>query len=326
MANKRKAGSVPTYDDVHKTLATDCSQLLIPLINEVFGTHYKRDTGNELLQQELMYQTPRKTRRRAVDSVISLEDDDKRKHVYHVESESKAYGDGIILIRIYEYDFKLAEKSITFSDDRKTIDVDFPQTAVIFLRGTDNPEKLFIHLRSEAGDMHIPVRTVSLNGYSIDELFEKRLYFLIPFHIFVFEKELKIYNEDEEKLESLKAYFKDIYGRLEMAYTEGLLDSNEVRSVINMTAIVIDRISDKWSNVRKGIGDIMGGRVIEDYPAKNDRRMIIQQRIELKEKDNTIMELQEAYNSLQEDNNSLKESYKNLLEEVERLKAMLMQS
>ena len=32
------------YDDVFRTLLNDCSELIIPVINEIFGTHY---TGDE---------------------------------------------------------------------------------------------------------------------------------------------------------------------------------------------------------------------------------------------------------------------------------------
>ena len=32
------------YDDVFKTLLNDCTKLIIPVINEIFGEHY---TGNE---------------------------------------------------------------------------------------------------------------------------------------------------------------------------------------------------------------------------------------------------------------------------------------
>ncbi len=34
----------PPYDDVFRTLLNDCSGLIIPVINEVFGEHY---TGKE---------------------------------------------------------------------------------------------------------------------------------------------------------------------------------------------------------------------------------------------------------------------------------------
>ena len=34
------------YDDVFRTLLNDCSQLIIPIINEVFGEHFSGDEKN----------------------------------------------------------------------------------------------------------------------------------------------------------------------------------------------------------------------------------------------------------------------------------------
>lgn len=31
------------YDDVFRTLLNDCSSLIIPVINEIFGRHYRGD-------------------------------------------------------------------------------------------------------------------------------------------------------------------------------------------------------------------------------------------------------------------------------------------
>lgn len=46
------------YDDVFLTLLTDCTELMIPVVNEIFHTDY---TGNEkirLLQNEHFIQMP----------------------------------------------------------------------------------------------------------------------------------------------------------------------------------------------------------------------------------------------------------------------------
>ena len=46
------------YDDVFRTLLTDCTELMIPVVNEIFHTDY---TGNEkirLLQNEHFIQMP----------------------------------------------------------------------------------------------------------------------------------------------------------------------------------------------------------------------------------------------------------------------------
>ncbi len=38
-------GNTP-YDDVFRTLLNDCSKLILPVINEIFGEHY---TGEETI-------------------------------------------------------------------------------------------------------------------------------------------------------------------------------------------------------------------------------------------------------------------------------------
>ena len=46
------------YDDVFRTLLTDCTELMIPVVNEIFHTHY---TGKEtvcLLQNEHFIKMP----------------------------------------------------------------------------------------------------------------------------------------------------------------------------------------------------------------------------------------------------------------------------
>mgnify|MGYP005857045589 FL=1 len=42
--HKRHVSDTSTpYDDVFYTLLTDCRPLIIPVINEIFGTHYALD-------------------------------------------------------------------------------------------------------------------------------------------------------------------------------------------------------------------------------------------------------------------------------------------
>ena len=43
MSRKSNASSNTPYDDVFRTLLNDCSSLIIPVINEVFGEKYRGD-------------------------------------------------------------------------------------------------------------------------------------------------------------------------------------------------------------------------------------------------------------------------------------------
>ena len=40
------------YDDVFRTLLNDCSRLVLPLLNEAFGEHYKGTEEITFLQNE----------------------------------------------------------------------------------------------------------------------------------------------------------------------------------------------------------------------------------------------------------------------------------
>ena len=43
MGNGKTTSSNTPYDDVFRTLLNDCSSLIIPVINEVFGEDYRGD-------------------------------------------------------------------------------------------------------------------------------------------------------------------------------------------------------------------------------------------------------------------------------------------
>lgn len=78
------------YDDVFRTLLTDCTELMIPVVNEIFHTDY---TGNEkirLLQNEHFIQMPDGSKQeRITDSSFEIMSDNtcniKCTKRYHIE-------------------------------------------------------------------------------------------------------------------------------------------------------------------------------------------------------------------------------------------------
>ena len=109
------------YDDVFRTLLTDCTELMIPVVNEIFHTKY---TGKEtvcLLQNE-----------------------------------------HFIKMLVLQHELKIKR-------------------------------------------------------YTVNELFEKKLFFLIPFHIFVYEKDFKELEGNKKKLKQLEEEYAAIRERLEIA-------------------------------------------------------------------------------------------------------------
>ena len=108
---------------------------------------------------------------------------------------------------------------------------------------------------------------MKIRDYSLRELFEKELYFLLPFYIFVHEMQFGVYNEDKEKRRHLTDEYVTFMEQLEQAVTDGRLSVYECGTILDMSQKVLDHIAVKYGTVKKGVRDIMGGKVL-DYETK----------------------------------------------------------
>ena len=108
---------------------------------------------------------------------------------------------------------------------------------------------------------YVPIMKVQV--YSLDEIFEKRLLLLITFYIFSHEKRFPECNSNEQKLEELKAEYQDILMRLDKLERQGVIGAFDKRTIIELSGDVIREIVKKYENVQKGVGDIVGGALIE---------------------------------------------------------------
>ena len=96
--------------------------------------------------------------------------------------------------------------------------VQFPDSAIVSLRHTQNtPEHMTVKVLTPGGKVSYIVPVLKVKRYTIHELFEKNLFFLIPFHIFVYEKDFKELEENKKKLKQLEEEYAAIRERLEIA-------------------------------------------------------------------------------------------------------------
>ena len=86
---------------------------------------------------------------------------------------------------------------------------------------------------------------------------------LIPFYIFSHEKSFPEYNSNEQKLEELKAEYQVIIERLNRLEQQEVIGAFDKRTIIELSNDVIKEIAQKYENVRKGVGDMMSGALIE---------------------------------------------------------------
>ena len=64
-------------------------------------------------------------------------------------------------------------------------------------------------------------------------------------------------------LEELKKEYILILKKLEKAAMDGEISYYYMRSIIEMTQLVLENLAKKYENVRKGVGSVMGGNILE---------------------------------------------------------------
>ena len=257
-----KSTSTP-YDDVFRTLLNDCSKLIIPLINEVFGEHY---TGNERIvfspNEHFINQQDGEEYECITDTKFKIIGKETKN--YHWECQSTA--DSSMAVRIFEYASQIALDEGEISANRLT--VTFPHSAVLYLRSSKmTPDEMHIEIKTPGGSITYSIPVMKMQVYAIDDIFEKNLLFLIPFYIFTHEKELEEYDKNEDKLEILKQEYEGIKKRLEEKTVKGEIDEYTKCTITDMSKKVLEHLADKYENVKKGVGLVMGGRIL-DYEAK----------------------------------------------------------
>lgn len=248
------------YDGAFRTILNDCRKLIIPVINEIFGETY---IGEEEIQffpnEHFIDQQDEADRERITDTNFTIFGKIPKK--YHIECES-SLPDGKITIRLFEYDAQIAldEGEVT----EETLTVTFPNTAVLYLRTyKKTPDKMKYVIITPGGTVQYDVPIMKVQKYSLDDIFKKRLLMLIPFYIFSHENSFPEYNSNEQKLEKLKAEYQVILERLDGLEQQGVIGAFDKRTIIELSGDVIKEIAQKYENVQKGVGDIMGGALIE---------------------------------------------------------------
>ncbi len=248
------------YDGAFRTILNDCRQLIIPMINEIFGEDY---TGKEKIEfrpnEHFLDQQDDANQERITDTSFTI--CGKKKKKYHLECESSLQ-DGRITIRLFEYDAQIAldEGKVT----SETLTVTFPNTAVLYLRSfKKTPDKMKYVIKTPGGTVEYDVPIMKMQEYSLDDIFAKGLLMLLPFYIFSHEKQFMVYNSNEQKLEELKTEYRGILDRLDELEREKVIGAFDKRVIIELSGDVLKEIARKYENIQKGVGGMMRGALIE---------------------------------------------------------------
>ena len=248
-------------------MMNDCLPLVIPVINEAFGKNY---TGRERIflnpNEHYINQQDGSEQKRITDSAFTIITDDGRRDKYIFECQSTA--DGTILVRIFEYIMQEALDSGEVSNNQLTVTVS--NATVLFLRSNDNtPDVMKIVINTPGGTVDFDVPVIKMNSYTLDDIFGKGLYFLLPFYIFNFEKKFAIYEKDKAEREKLMEEYAEFSERLYNALMDRKIFEHHRSTILGMSKSVLRKIAAKFKKVKTGVDEIMGGRIL-DYPGRKE--------------------------------------------------------
>lgn len=223
------------FDDVFRTMIEKMPYLAVPLINEVFHTSYPQDVPIIQLRNEHRQENGEII----TDSCLKIGD-----KLYHIECQST--DDTTMAIRMIEYDFSIAVENAHKQGRRYRMD--FPRSCVLYLRsGNNTPDFLGVEMALADGNIVLyQISTIKLETYTKDSNFEKNLLMLLPFYIMRYEK--------------------NIHEEIRTNLVKELSGADKAALYMDLNKLIIkiaDYICQSEEVVRKGIGDVMGGKVLE---------------------------------------------------------------
>ena len=264
-----KPGYERIFDATFHVSAFLCKELLIPLTNEAFGLKLPRDTRVVFLSE---LQTVRgadgKSRNRVMDTLVSFPQAPglSEKVRFHFECESRA---GNIILRIVEYALMEGVKTAEKAEDG-ALDVYLPHSVIIYLNSTKNiPDKAEIRMHTPAGVIKYKVPAICLKRYSLEELFERELFILIPFYILRYRDKLAEIEADEAKIRKLSEEIREIERKLDEAAETGSLSLETADRIRESFRIVEGYLLKDSSKIKQEVKS-MDGKWEKDWYVIDD--------------------------------------------------------
>ena len=170
---------------------------------------------------------------------------------YHFECQST--GDSKMVIRMVEYDFAISIENVkkrkwNFQNEISTLSGDISSWY-------KEKKRLRMELIMPDGKIvRYQVPVLCVQKYTKDEIFQKKLLFLLPFYIMRYEKDKKKINKSETELHKLLEEYESILQHLDkILYDQGAIYGR----LLELIKEISDYIFKKEESVKKGIGDIV---------------------------------------------------------------------
>ena len=238
------------FDDVFQTIKEKMPELVIPLINEAFGTAYPQDIP--ILRGENEHHTV--NGKIITDSYLII---GSRK--YHLECQSTE--DSTMILRMIEYDFAIG---LEYAEKEDGIyQIRFPHSCVLYLRGGSQKDHMDLNLVFPDGQsVKYKVPVLRMQWYSLEDLLEKDLTMLLPFYVIRYEKLKEQLEKDGSLREELYEEYRNIENYLEEIFLQQGYEK-AFRDMMELIGRITGYIFSESEKIKEGLGEIMGGRVLE---------------------------------------------------------------
>ena len=248
-----------TYDSVFWTGVVRLTPYLIPLVNEVFGTHYSSQTQIRLLPMKQVTKMPDQSlEERETDQIAELRDGENGLPAYY-HFEVETWAGSSIAIRIAEYAAGAAFSSIQPIEDGAKMTI--PHSAVIVLRKSSK-EDFYLTIEYPHGAVRYQVPVIRMADYTLEELLEKKLYLLLPFFGFLY-----VNTEEELNTETILKRFREDFDRICREFDDEsgkkLLEKDEAYYLLELIQRVLDKLFADNNEITEEVDKTMGGKLIE---------------------------------------------------------------
>ena len=226
--------------------------LIIPLTNLMFHTQYAMNEQITMLNKEHHAHIDSKHARRFSDAHYSI-------NGTRFLLECLAYSDGSIVLRMTEYAFM---EALEYGEQTSPWEAEYrlPRIGLLLIRGGKNvPEQGIIHIEDDEFSVINHMEIVQMRFYSVDEIIEQKLYFLMPFTCFLYpEKKERTAEEIQQMAKDLSA----MLDALEQAALNGELTTQEAKAVLQCMWEVYSRYTSGDHKTRKEVQNTMRGKEI----------------------------------------------------------------
>ena len=118
------------------------------------------------------------------------------------------------------------------------------------------------HRGPNGEEMTYDVPVVQMRDYTVETIFEKKLFILLPFYLFKFSNRFKEIDRDEKRIEKIKHVLEDIDKKL-----TDLCEANEIGAyqkleLLELMQRVSASLTQNYNSIRKGVDDVMSVAIL----------------------------------------------------------------